>query len=61
MDALNRLAHLGPHDAKTDDLRAGLMDLLAEPPVRAWEALVRGGLDAKALARFTLIFGLVRR
>ena len=61
MDALNRLAHLGPHNAKTDDLRAELMDLLAEPPVRAWEALVRGGLDAKALARFTPTPGLARR
>jgi hypothetical protein len=55
MDALSRLAHLGPEDAAgglVSDLRANLLAILGELPVRSWEALVRGGLSAKALAAF---------
>lgn len=52
LDALTRLAHIAP-DSKTDDLRAELTDILGESPVRAWESLVRGGLDTATLASFT--------
>jgi len=54
LDVLNRLANLPGNESspQLDDLRSNLMDILAEPPVRGWEALVRGGLSVEALSRF---------
>jgi ectoine hydroxylase-related dioxygenase (phytanoyl-CoA dioxygenase family) len=54
MDALNRLANLNAQAEipLVSDLRDGLITSLKESPVRSWEALVRGGLDAAALAEF---------
>jgi hypothetical protein len=56
MDALNRLAYLGPQDEAMgpviSDLRANTLAILGESPVRSWEALVRGGLSSRALAEF---------
>lgn len=55
MDALNRLAHLQPAGEAppplVNELRAELPALLGTAPLRPWESLVRGGLDAGALAR----------
>ena len=61
MDALNRLANLetgGPETgesspASLDRLRADLLALLGESPIRCWEALVRGGLSAEHLSTFS--------
>ena len=36
----------------TQALRARLLDVLGQSPVRAWEALVRGGLGAQTAADF---------
>ena len=44
MDALSRLAHLGPGDETASDLRQVVAALLEEAPLRCWEALVRSGL-----------------
>ena len=48
MDALGRLAHLGPPEEgevpAIADLRAELPAVLARSPVHCWESLVRGGL-----------------
>ncbi|NKB72876.1 MAG: hypothetical protein GKR89_37885 [Candidatus Latescibacteria bacterium] len=54
MDALTRLAHLGPQDETVGDLRTHLLTDLGQSPVRSWEALVRGGLSQNALAQFKL-------
>ena len=51
MDALNRLANLHPAPV-VDDLRANLISILGESPIRSWEALVRGGLSASHLSEF---------
>lgn len=55
MDALNRLANLRPageaEPPLVHRLKAELLAVLGEAPVRPWEALVRGGLDAGALSR----------
>ena len=56
MDALNRLANLettGPSPAALDILRADLLQILGESPIRCWEALVRGGLSTECLAAFS--------
>ena len=61
MDALNRLANLetegpetaGPSPASLDRMRANLLALLGESPIRCWEALVRGGLSTKYLSSFS--------
>ena len=56
MDALNRLANLdseGPSPAARDSLRADLLQILDESPIRCWEALVRGGLSTEYLSAFT--------
>ena len=56
MDALNRLANLettGPSPAALDRLRADLLQILGESPIRCWEALVRGGLSTEFLAAFS--------
>ncbi len=56
MDALNRLANLettGPTPAALDRLRADLLQILGESPIRCWEALVRGGLSTEFLAAFS--------
>ena len=56
MDALNRLANLettGPSPAALDILRADLLQVLGESPIRCWEALVRGGLSTEFLAAFS--------
>ena len=49
MDALGRLAHLGPQDPAEApaiaDLRAELRAVLDQSPVHCWESLVRGGLS----------------
>lgn len=49
MDALNRVANLGPDEVKASavvsDLQSELPSILGESPVRAWEALVRGGFN----------------
>ena len=56
MDALNRLANLHPQDAAEapliGKLREDLPALLKELPIRSWEALVRGGLTARAVSQF---------
>jgi len=48
MDALARLAHIRPEDAKPlsliTDLQTKLRDILGEAPVQCWEALVREGV-----------------
>lgn len=55
MDALNRLAHLGLAGDALPPLVAQLQGVLpavlGEAPLRPWESLVRGGLDAAALSR----------
>ena len=56
MDALNRLANLettGSSPAALDSLRADLLQILGESPIRCWEALVRGGLSTEFLAAFS--------
>ena len=66
MDTLNRLANLetdgaetgrpetgGPSPASLDQLRADLLTLLGESPIRCWEALVRGGLSTAYLSTFS--------
>lgn len=56
MDALNRLANLetgGPSPASIDRLRADLLGILGESPIRCWEALVRGGLRTEHLSTFS--------
>ena len=66
MDALSRLANLetggpetgrpqtgGPSAASLDQLRADLLTLLGESPIRCWEALVRGGLSTAYLSAFS--------
>ncbi len=56
MDALNRLANLEsrePAPAAVEQLRADLLDLLGECPIRCWEALVRGGLSTEHLSTFS--------
>lgn len=54
MDALNRLANLRPAGEEAtplvSDLKAELLAVLGEAPLRPWEALVRGGLDAEVLS-----------
>ncbi|MSR83332.1 MAG: hypothetical protein EXS58_10490 [Candidatus Latescibacteria bacterium] len=54
MDALSRLAHLHPAGEAApplvSDLKAELLAVLGAAPIRPWEALVRGGLDAGALS-----------
>ena len=55
MDALCRLAHLPPEGeaaSSTGGLRADVVAILKESPMRCWEALVRGGLSAKTAAEF---------
>ena len=53
MDALTRLAHIRAEDNSTAEaLRDRLHDVLGQSPVRAWEALVRGGLDAGDATEF---------
>lgn len=56
MDALSRLVHLRPAgEAEAPAIRAlkaELVDVLGEAPLRPWEALVRGGFGAENLARF---------
>jgi hypothetical protein len=56
MDALTRLANLGPLDEKPvpliSDLKANLLAILGEAPVQGWEALVRGGLSSKTASAF---------
>ena len=44
MDALSRLAHLGPAGEAGGDLQAVVAALLDEAPLLCWEALVRSGL-----------------
>jgi hypothetical protein len=44
MDALSRLAHLGPGGETASDLQAEVSALLEKAPLRCWEALVRSGL-----------------
>ena len=44
MDALSRLAHLGPAGEAAGDLQAVVAALLDEAPLLCWEALVRSGL-----------------
>ena len=44
MDALSRLAHLGPAGEAAGDLQAVVEELLNESPLHCWEALVRSGL-----------------
>ena len=55
-DALTRLANLRPTGEEAasavDNLRDNLIATLAKAPVRPWEALVRGGLDASSLSKF---------
>ena len=56
MDALNRLVNLettGPSPVALDRLRADLLQILGESPIRCWEALVRGGLSTEFLAAFS--------
>ncbi len=54
MDALNRLANLGPAGEEAmpliNSIKTELPAVLGAEPLRPWEALVRGGLDARALA-----------
>ena len=49
MDALSRLANVGPEGedlpSAVIDLQADLVEVLGESPVQSWEALVRAGLD----------------
>jgi len=56
MDALNRLANIDFAEDRTNpvitDLREKLLPTLGQSPVRAWEALVRGGLSRTAIAEF---------
>jgi len=56
MDALTRLANLGPLDEKPvpliSDLKANLLAILGEAPVQGWEALVRGGLSSETASAF---------
>jgi hypothetical protein len=53
MDALTRLAHINAQDdPAATALRARLRDVLGLSPMRAWEALVRGGLNAQDAAEF---------
>ena len=47
MDALSRLAHLGPAGEAAGDLQAVVAALLDESPLLCWEALVRSGLRPK--------------
>ncbi len=44
MDALSRLAHLGPGGETASYLQAEVSALLEKAPLRCWEALVRSGL-----------------
>ena len=44
MDALSRLAHLGPGGETASDLQAEVSAFLEKAPLRCWEALVRSGL-----------------
>ena len=57
MDALNRLANLPDQDGEPNPLitalQTDLLTILGEPPIRSWEALVRGGLSPQALLQFT--------
>jgi ectoine hydroxylase-related dioxygenase (phytanoyl-CoA dioxygenase family) len=54
MDALNRLANLHPQDEAPliKDLQANMLAILKESPIQCWEALVRGGLNAKTASGF---------
>ena len=53
MDALTRLAHIrAKNNSTAEALRDRLHDVLGHSPVRAWEALVRGGLNARDAAEF---------
>lgn len=56
MDALTRLAHLAVGEEQNNEavvqLRESLLEILGESPVRAWEALIRGGLGAQTLGAF---------
>ena len=56
MDALNRLTNLCPKDEEAlplvSDLQANLLAILGESPVRSWEALIPGGLNAETLSEF---------
>ena len=51
MDALNRLANLGPQDEEVEPLishlQANIPAILRESPMQSWETLVRGGLSSK--------------
>ncbi|MCY3772776.1 MAG: phytanoyl-CoA dioxygenase family protein [Gemmatimonadetes bacterium] len=53
MDALGRLANLEtrePAPASLERLRAGLLEVLGDSPIRCWESLVRGGLSTEHLS-----------
>lgn len=55
LDALNRLANLQPQQETNPTLTTlqnNLINILGEPPVRPWEALVRGGLSSEKLSQF---------
>ena len=59
MDALNRIANLGPEEVKASafvsDLQSELPSILGELPVRAWEALVRGGFNAGTFSQLETV------
>ncbi|MEM7536885.1 MAG: HEAT repeat domain-containing protein, partial [Chloroflexota bacterium] len=57
MDALTRLANVGPTDNESapiiTELQENLLSILGESPVQCWEALVRGGLGGETVAQFS--------